>query len=404
MMAKAATLPDYDAALRAALDIVTPVDDQDVVALHEAINRTLAGPVTADRDLPAFNRAQMDGYAVRTADVKADGVLPVSATVSAGASPQVRVPPGACVKIATGAAVPDGLDAVIQHELSDRNDPVRFTVESIAPGHAIHRRGADAKAGDVLIESGTQLAAHHLGIAAAVGCAELKCIRRPTAAVLSSGDEVRDIEDDLQPHQIRNSNGPMVSELLRAMGAEPAAAHLLPDDRQQTIDTVARVIEDHDLLITIGGISAGERDHFPEAFDAAGVERAVAGASIQPGKPVIVGRAPNGTIIVGLPGNPVSSLACACLFIWPIVYRMLGNIDPLPWRTITLSQPVRPNPKRRAFRPARLNEDHSTGYVPPWAGSGDLAHTARTHGLAQLPVQGDELSAGAGVSFLPWPQ
>ncbi len=396
-------LPNYEHALEAALRIAAPLDDVQSIALGDARARVLRQPVVADRDLPPFNRAQMDGYAVRAADITAGCALPVAATVAAGASPDVSIAPGACVKIATGAAVPDGLDAVIQHELSDRNNPVRFTIESIEPGNAIHRCAADANQGDVLISPGTQIGVHHIGIAAAVGCAELQCTRQPTAIIISSGDEVRQMNQPLLTHQIRNSNGPMISELLRSIGTQPPTAKLIADDRDVTRQTIADAVAEHDLFITIGGISAGERDYFPSAFEAAGVELALRGAAIQPGKPIIVGKAPTGAIVIGLPGNPVSSLVCACLFIWPIVRTLLGQSAELPWRDIELAAPVKPNAKRMAFRPAILESGSNRATVPQWAGSGDLVHTAPTHGVVRLPVQSHEVAAGTRLAFLNWP-
>lgn len=396
-------LPDYDAALAAALEAVATIDTNESVELAIAAGRILAEPVCADRDLPPFERAQMDGYAVRSVDIKTNCALPVMTMVAAGASPDVKVPAGSCIAIATGAAVPNGLDAVIPHEQSDRGNPVRFTIDSIDKGNAIHRCGADAKAGDVLIQNGTRLGAQHIGIAAAVGSAQLQCTKRPRAIVLSSGDEVRQLGESILPHQIRNSNGPMIARLLGDVGAEFVGADLLPDDLEVTIKAVAKHLDAADIVITIGGISAGDRDHFPAAFDAAGVKYQLRGAAIQPGKPIIVARAPNGTIIVGLPGNPVSSLVCACLFIWPIVTKMLGCGDLLPWREVTLAEPVKSNPKRRAFRPVILQGDNNSVIVPAWAGSGDLAHTATTHGVVRLPMQDTPVAAGQRLRFLPWP-
>ena len=142
--------------------------------------------------------------------------------------------------------------------------------------------------------------------------------------------------------------------------------------------------------------------HFPAAFDACNVQRFLAGASIQPGRPIVVGRAPNNAIVIALPGNPVSVLACACLFTWPIVRAMLGLRPSLPWREVELGEPVKPNAHRRAFRPAIVHEDGRAS-VPSWAGSGDLAHTAPTHGLIELPVQTEAVVASARLRFLPWP-
>jgi molybdopterin molybdotransferase len=402
-------LPDYPAALSQALRVTdaraaTPVE---TVNLAHSACRALAEPITADRDLPPFNRAMMDGYALRAAEFARDRAFRVVATIAAGAAANVRVPDGCCVKIATGAPLPDDCDSVIQHEASDRGDPVRFTIELLAKGNAVHLRGADARKGDVLVPAGTVLAAHHMGIAAAVGATTVRLRAKPQAWVLTSGDEV--VSSDapaarLLPHQIRNSNGVMVCELLHRMGAEPAHSQHVQDERQPTIEAVRGALDQCDLLITVGGVSAGERDHFPAAFDEYGVERVLVGAAIQPGRPIVVGRAASkqNTIVIALPGNPVSALACACLFAWPIVRTLLGLSATLPWRELELAEAVKPNAHRRAFRPAIVREDGCVT-VPSWAGSGDLAHTAPTHGIVELPVQSEAMAAGARVRFLPWP-
>jgi molybdopterin molybdotransferase len=170
-------LPDYADALARALHGVAAIDRTEYVPLHQASGRILAQDVKADRDLPPFDRAQMDGYAVRASEVVRDRAFALVGTIAAGMAASVVVPPEECVAIATGAPLPGDVDAVIPHEQSDRGDrmesgrPVKFSVDSIAAGHAVHARGSDAHAGDVVIAAGTQLAAHHLGIAAAVGAA-----------------------------------------------------------------------------------------------------------------------------------------------------------------------------------------------------------------------------------------
>ena len=402
-------LPDYASALESALRGIVPLDRTEMVELRESGGRVLAEPIKADRDLPPFNRAQMDGYAVRAADFSPGRAWPVAGKVAAGASADIRVPPGHCVAVATGAALPADVDAVIQHEASDRGDvhgrPVRFTINAVAAGLAVHHRGVDAKIGDVLVSANVLLQAHHIGIAAAAGHTALRVRARPQTTILTSGDEIvspSPTTQDLSPVQVRNSNGPAVCELLKRFGAEVSASHHLPDEREPTISAVARALIDSDIVITIGGVSAGERDHFPAAFDANGIERSLQGASIQPGRPIVVGHAANGAIVIGLPGNPVSVLACACLFAWPIVRCMLGLNPQLPWRNVTLGEAVKPNPHRRAFRPAILREDNQA-VVPAWAGSGDLAHTAPTHGLIELPVQDQLVPARTTLRLLPWP-
>lgn len=399
-------LPDYGPALRQALTGIDAIGDTRCVEPAAASGRVLATPIVADRDMPSFDRAMLDGYALRASDLGRVESFPVAASIAAGRPADVAVGPGQCVAIATGAPLPEGVDTVIGHEQSDRNDPVRFTIDRIEPGHAVHPRGVDAARGDTLLAAGTMLGARHLGIAATVGADRLEVVRRPRAVLLTSGDEVVGDNEPVATHQIRNSNGPMIVNLLGRIGTSPVVHRHLADDRAETIDAVGTAVSEADLVVTVGGISAGERDYFPDAMEAHGVTLAVHGAAIQPGRPVIVGRTAGGTIVVGLPGNPVSALACACLFVWPIVRALLG-IDPgLPWRTVELAEPVPANPRRRAFRPAILikhNGCNDRVRVPAWAGSGDLAHTAATHGLLELPVQGGTVAAGTPLRFLPWP-
>jgi molybdopterin molybdotransferase len=395
-------LPDYVEALSCALARIEPLGESESVSVDDAAGRALCEPITADRDLPPFNRATMDGYALRASEVGVIDAWPIVADIPAGGSAEVTVPPGHGVRIATGAPLPADVDAVIEHELSDRSDPVRFQIDSIETGRSVHRRGADARRGETLIEAGKVLRAHHLGIAAAVGATDLTVAKRPRVILLTSGDEVVPIDAEVAPHQIRNSNGPQILELLRRVGAEPIEQRHVRDVRDDTMNAVGHALGRCDLLVTIGGISAGERDHFPDAFAAHGVTRLVEGAAIQPGKPILVGRVESGGVIVGLPGNPVSALVCTCLFVDPIVRAMLGLDPELPWRDVVLAEAVRPNPRRRAFRPAMVDAANRVT-VPVWAGSGDLTHTARTDGVVELPIQAEEVRAGTHLRFLPWP-
>ncbi|MHC4274255.1 MAG: molybdopterin molybdotransferase MoeA [Planctomycetota bacterium] len=396
------TFPDYAEALGTVLDAVEALGHTETIERDEASRRVLAQDIVADRDLPPFNRAQMDGYALRAADLGRARSFPVAATISAGQAADVNVAPGHCVAIATGAPLPADTDTVIPHEQSDRGDPVRFTISSIEPAHAVHPRGVDARAGDTLVPAGTLLGAQHLGLAATVGKQQLVVARRPRATVLTSGDEVRPVDAALEPHQIRNSNGPMVCELLRRIGAEPIACLHVADDPDLAATAVAEALGHSDLLVTVGGVSVGQRDYLPEAFAADGVRVLLHGAAIQPGRPLLAGRAPTGAIVIGLPGNPVSALACTCLFCWPVVRAQLGLPPLLPWRPVALAEAVRPNATRRAFRPAMLVEG-GRARVPAWAGSGDLAHATPTDGLVELPVQAQPVDAGTVLRFLPWP-
>jgi len=398
------TPPRYAEAIERALERVTPSTQTDVLPIDQCAGRVLVEAVVADRDLPPFNRAQMDGYALRAAEFTPGRSMPVSGTIPAGHDGQLAVPRGACVAIATGAPLPASLDTVIQHEKSDRANPVSFTIESIEPGHAVHPRAADARKGGTVIPRLTVLGAHHLGIAASVGTTSLTVARRPRAVILTSGDEIVSPADHAETHQVRNSNGPMLAALLSNMGAHVVTHKHLADE----VDVVRRAVAsalDHatiDLIISVGGISAGERDHFRAAFDESGVEPIVSRALLQPGGPIYVGHRGRSDIVVGLPGNPVSVLACACLFLWPIIRRKLGLDGSLPWRHVELAAPVKPNAFRQAYRPAKIGPD-GRATIPTWAGSGDLVHTCDTDGLLELPIRNDAVEAGTTLRFLPWP-
>lgn len=400
-------LPDYEDALRRALDGVTPLAGVERVDLTtgESLGRVLAEAVEADRDYPPFDRATMDGYAVRAADVGRVERFKVVGEIAAGSGVRVRVGPGTAAKIATGAPLPEGADAVVPHEQSDRGDPVWFSIDALEPGASVHRRAADAPLGRVVLTAGTLLAAHHLGILASVGRAAIAVRRRPRVAILTSGDEVRPYATptaELQPHQIRNSNTPMLAALVPRMGGEIVRIEHLPDDPHETHRIVAGAMSEADAVVSVGGISAGERDFFAGTFERLAVAAKVRGASIQPGRPVFVGRGENGPMVVGLPGNPVSVLATAHLFLWPLL-RVLGGLDAdLPWHGVTLAWPVKPNSKRQAFRPAMWDRLRNVVSVPNWSGSGDLIHTAPTDGLAALPMAESPVETGATLRFLPW--
>ncbi len=396
------TLPSYTVALSSALSIVQKVSITEQVSLDFSVGRVSAGDIVADRDLPPYNRSQMDGYAVVASEITKGKQLKVLGQVAAGTTFEGEYLPNSCVAIATGAPVPDCFDAVVQHEQTDNGtEVVKFQCSDVPKGNAIHLRGADAKSGDVLVPKQTQLKPQHIGIAASVGCSCIDVLSKPKVIILTSGDEVVSPNEKPLPHQIRNGNNPMVSTAFTSMGCDVVETHHLPDDLDETKRAMEKALDGRcDLVVTVGGISAGTRDFFPDAFKHSDVELVVKGANIQPGKPIIVGKHEN-AVILGLPGNPVSALACGCVFGWPIVKWLLGCHTSLPWQTIRLGSPVKPNPHRTAFRPCSITG--GTINIPTWQGSGDLTHAVHTTGLAQLSPSDDEFEAGFQVSYLAYP-
>ena len=396
------SLPSYSDALDAALAIVQNVSTIDRVDLATASGRILAEDIVADRDLPPYNRSQMDGYAIVASEVGNETTMQVVGTANAGATFNETHTPNTCIAIATGAPVPDGFDAVVQHELTDYgSDKVTFHCEEVKQGKSIHPKGVDAKAGDALIAKHTKLAPQHIGIAASVGVHEMKVLSKPKVVIVTSGDEVVAPDETPLPHQIRNGNNPMLASVFASMGCDVVETQHVLDDPDATNQAISEVLDGRcDIVVTIGGISAGKRDFFPAAFVKSRVNFVVKGAEIQPGKPVIVGEHEN-AVVLGLPGNPVSALACSCVFGWPIVRRFQGVTAALPWQEAPLANDVKPNPHRLCFRPCQLVNGKVT--IPAWQGSGDLVHTASTHGLVQLPSSENTLNEGDLVSCLAFP-
>ncbi|MCX5662877.1 MAG: molybdopterin molybdotransferase MoeA [Planctomycetota bacterium] len=406
----------YDQAL-ALLIGRTPALEPETVGLADALGRVLREDVLADRDQPPFDRSAMDGYAVRAGDVRPGSALPIVGVAPAGGA-EIASPlaPGATVAIATGAPLPPGADAVIPVERSRIDKAaaparVSFDVAAIKPGDAVHRQASDAAKGQRLLVAGTRLAPQHLGLAAAVGATTLRVTRLPRVVVLSTGDEVRPPETatgDLTPSQIRNSNAPMVLALLRALGC-PAVEHRhVMDDPEATLCAAREALSRANLVVTTGGVSVGERDYLPSAWRHLGLETIFHGVNIQPGKPAFAARpaeADDPRLVLGLPGNPVSVLCCAHLYLWPALRKMTGqvmsgDVSVLPWRRVMLANEASPSPKREVFRAARLTPE-GAAEVLPWHGSGDLAHTAAAEGWVRLPLQKEPVPAGTGVAFLP---
>lgn len=416
-----AAAPPYRDALAAAMAVVTPLPAQRV-RLDHAVDRLLREPIVADRDMPPFDRATMDGYAVRHADVRCGVPMPVVAKIPAGAWHDGAIAPGGAASIATGAPVPARLDTVIEHERSDapgRGDGTVLFRSVPSLGASIHRRASDAHAGQTLVSPGVPLRPNLMALAAAVGLSTIEVGPRPRVAILTSGDEIVSVESVPRPHQVRDSNGIMLASLSLAFGADVVARRHLGDDPAAAIAALREAMAQSDVVVTVGGISAGERDPFVTALATLVAEGLadvrVRKAALQPGGPITIARlgarlgagdAPS-AILVALPGNPLSALVCAHLFLWPIVARLSGAAASTtggPWRRMVLAAPAKPNPRRAAFRPAAMVEGDGASRIAllAWSGSGDLAAARSSDGIVELPVQEELVAAETIVPFLSW--
>jgi len=329
----------------------------ETVALCEARGRVLATPVLAGRASPSSAVSAMDGYAVRDADLAlTPASLPVAGESFAGAGFAGPLPAGGCIRIFTGAPVPNGADrVVIQEEVRREGDLAGFDHAPCGRRH-IRPSGSDFQAGDLLVPPGRRLNAQRMVAAAAANLAILDVYRRPTVAILATGDELAAPgTPGLRPDATPESVSFGVAALAEDWGAEVVSRRLCGDDLSNLQAAAALAVAEADVVVVTGGASVGERDFAREMFSPLGLDLLFSKVAIKPGKPVWVGRA-GGAIIVGLPGNPTSALVTARLFMAPLIAGLAGR-DPaalLSWRDRTLAAPLKSCGDRETFERGRL--------------------------------------------------
>jgi len=371
------------------------------VSLADAQGRVLAQDVCADRDMPPFNRAMMDGFAVRAADVQNPPVtLPVVDTVLAGTASSREVRPGEAVRIMTGATVPVGSDAVQMLENTESMDRESVTVlESVSAGRHVAKQGSDCRAGDVLLQSGTSLSAARLGVCAMVGQTSLDVYRQPRVAILSTGDELVDVNEAPGPVQIRESNRTSVGALVQRAGAVLVHTAIVPDQEEATCEAIRNALACSDVLLLSGGISKGDRDIVRACLIQEGVTPVFHGVCIKPGKPLFFGRS-GSTLVFGLPGNPVSSLVTARLFVVPALRQLMGYQRPDEVRMMMpLLNEVKGTGNRPWVKAATVQWGQGV-WVHTTGGSGDMKGFARGEELVMLPANHPTLPVGASVEVL----
>ena len=346
----------------------------------------------------------MDGYALRVADVPTAGtVLPVSQRIPAGVVGTALLP-GSAARIFTGAQLPDGADAVVmQEECEARGDSV--TVNAVpTPGQWVRRRGEDVMQGDVVLSAGTRLTPQALGLAAAVGAAELSVMRRPRVALFSTGDELVMPGEPLKPGAIYNSNRFTLRALIQAMGCDCTDLGIVPDRLDATRAALRLAAEGCDLIVTSGGVSVGEEDHLRPAVQAEG-RIDLWQIAIKPGKPLAFGEVNradgSAAFIIGLPGNPVSSFVTFMLLVRPVLLRLQGCPDGPPRSTPMRADFDWPRAdKRREFLRAKRNAQGGLDLFANQS-SGVLTSAVWADGLIDNPPS-QAIRAGDVVAFIPF--
>ena len=389
----------FDEAL-AAVRLHAPVLRTEPVPLAGLVGRVLAEDVRARVDHPTFTNSGMDGFALRAADAAALAPLRLVGESRAGAPFTGRIGAGEATHVSTGAEMPDGADTVLRREDAEADPGGDWVTPTVAParGTAVRPAGGDVRRGQVLLPSGHVVAPHEVAVVAAAGHPEALCRVRPRVMIIGSGDEVVPAGWDLGPGQVYDANRPGIAAQARAAGADVIAAAVVPDDREATIAALRQALPDFDrpsdgapdLVITVGGVSMGDHDHFRPAFEAVGAREILFGVQIRPGHPLWLGRHGD-QIILGLPGNPVSAAVCFHAFARPL----LGRNDSWDRHAPLASDYVKDTPRTELVRCREV-----AGALEPLPRQGSHAITSlagATH-LAVIPAERTTVDAGESVA------
>ena len=400
-------------ALERLLAAARPVAETEEIDTFDARGRVLASSLTARLDVPVADNSQMDGYAVRSADLAGASasqpvMLPVSQRIAAGHAASALAA-GSVARIFTGALIPEGADAVVMQEqatVDEAGSRVAFDAQP-APGEWVRRRGEDIANGHVILEAGTRLGPQHLGLAASIGTARVSVTRRPRIAIFSTGDELAipgEIAiEDLKPGALYNSNRYTLRALIEALGCEVVDLGIVPDTLAATRDALVRAAAASDCIVTSGGVSVGEEDHIRPAVAAEG-RIDMWQLAIKPGKPFAFG-AVRDALFVGLPGNPVSGFVTFLVFVRPLLLRLQGmgdtarDLAPTAFAMRADFEWPRPD-RRQEYLRVRINASGGLD-VFVHQGSAVLTSTVWADGLVENPP-GQRIAQGDSVRFIPF--
>lgn len=368
------------------------------VLLQQAAGRVLAETISADRDFPPFDRVTMDGISIAYAAFAEKGIrtFSIQDTQAAGTPQKVLGHPDHCMEVMTGAVLPEGTDTVIRYEdLEIKNGSATVNVDTLQEGQNVHRRGEDRQKGEVIIEPGILLSAGEIGVAATVGKSRLTVRRIPRAVIISTGDELVDVDQTPEPHQIRSSNAYTIRTMLAKWGIAADLLHLI-DEPQHIKKELERCLREYDIILISGGVSKGKFDYVPDALAALGVEKLFHRVRQRPGKPFWFGHWKEKCIIFALPGNPVSSFMCTNRYVGPWIRASLG-LDPLDYDYAVLDADFHFRPDLTYFLQVKVEYARNgvLRAIPVEGhGSGDLANLVDADGFLELPRGRDQFHAG----------
>jgi molybdopterin molybdotransferase len=352
------------------------------ISFTGSLNRILAADVESDMDMPPFNKASVDGFACKKADLSND--LEIIETIPAGRWPEKRVSKNQCSRIMTGAAVPEGADCVIMVEDSEVLPSAKLKFTGISTKENIAHKAEDIKKGDVVIKAWKLITPQDIAVMATVGHTSVTVSKMPKIAVISSGDEL--VEPHVKPgiSQIRNCNGYQLIAQAERAGSVARYYGIARDDKEETYSIISKAITENDVVLITGGVSMGDFDFVPSVLERAGVKILFTRVAVQPGKPTTFGVHPK-AIVFGLPGNPVSSFVQFELLVRPMIYKMMG----LTWKPLTISFPIKENYSRKSA--------DRMGLIPVSITDDGFVQTVKFHGSAHISA----LPYASGIVTIP---
>lgn len=371
------------------------------VRIEQSAGRVLAEDIRANRDLPPFDVSAMDGFAVRAADIaSAPTTLAVIEDINAGDQPKRVVGAGQCARIMTGAPMPQGADTVIKVEDTLELSPDRVQINITAtPGNFVRPRGESMHVGDAVLTAGTTITPGVVGILATVKATQFGVYRRPTVAILSTGDEIEGLYDPVDPNKIPDSNTYAVMAQVQGLGIEPVLLGIARDDPAELEDLLQRGLL-FDVLLVSGGSSAGVHDYVRSSIEKLGVRVKFWRVATRPGHPFAFGMS-DSTYFFGLPGYPVSSMVCCEQFVMPALRRMMGQSRPYR-RTVAarLTRAFKTNPGRTEFVRVLLSQENGEFFATPTGSQSSvvLLSMARADGFMVVPANCNGLAAGEQVT------
>jgi molybdopterin molybdotransferase len=376
---------------------------KEYAVISNVLNRVLAEDIIAGEDVPSFDNAAMDGFAVRSEDISSVPVtLNIVGEIPAGVVSSHSIKSGEAMSIMTGAVIPHGCDAVVQQEWADRTNGTQIKIlKSVTKGHNIRKAGADIEKGSMVLSSGTQLRPQEIGVLASLNKTEVFVHKNPVVAILTSGNEVLDVGAPMEPGKIRNSNAHVLASLVKQCMCIVRDLGIARDDANDLKKKLSEGFS-ADMLITSGGVSVGKYDLVKDILVEAGVNIHFQKVNIRPGMPLVFGMK-GSTAVFGLPGNPVSTMVTFLKFVKPALVKMSGHLQPykqMPLR-VTLAETIVKNDNKRHFVRGiveSVNGVYNVRTTGPQT-SNMLSSLSRANCLITLPEDRHEFLSGDEVEI-----